>query len=124
MPFPRPAPFRTTLEVADATTQVLACYGELDMASTPSLCRALETVTAPSLVIDLSALQFLDSIGLEALLRVRKERSDRLAVVAVGGPVGRILEVTNLHEVLRVRATVTDAVAAAAGPADTPTSAV
>ncbi|WP_354701564.1 hypothetical protein DSM112329_01884 [Paraconexibacter sp. AEG42_29] len=114
MSVPQPAPFRTTLDAVDPSTQVLACFGELDMATAPGFQAALEEVTAPALVVDLTGLQFLDSTGIGAILSAKRQRPDRLSVVVAGGPVRRILEVTSLDDVLAVRATLGDAVAATA----------
>lgn len=58
----------------DRDAFVLALYGELDIASSRVLERKLQMAQASAahrLLIDLSALQFLDSAGLHVLIRAQ-----------------------------------------------------
>ena len=86
-------------------THVLVVDGELDVASAPRLVAAFDDVLAtrpPSVLIDVSQVQFADSSGLAALIRCRRRavRCDsRLLVDAGEGAVARILELTHLHQV-------------------------
>ncbi|SRR5689334_5308674 len=82
---------------------VLALRGELDMASLPVLRDAVETLrasgSAPSrVVVDLRELAFLDSMGLEFLLRL----GDDVELELIRGPrqVQRLFDVMGLNEVL------------------------
>jgi anti-anti-sigma factor len=59
----------------EGDTSVLTLTGELDLASTPILERELEAVEsggAQKILIDLSGVGFMDSTGLQALLRARE----------------------------------------------------
>ncbi len=64
----------------DAGTTVLALSGELDIASVPLLERHLDdavTTGSGRVVIDLSHLEFLDSSGLQLLLRTQERLQER-----------------------------------------------
>jgi anti-anti-sigma factor len=78
----------------------LELCGELDIASTPRLRRAIEASEAlrPSrIVIDLSRVQFIDSSGLHALLEAREHAAQhRYELALLRGPsqVQRLFELT------------------------------
>ena len=80
----------------------LALVGELDMAETPALTAELDRIEAerPELVlVDLSALDFVDSHGLEVLVgatRRAEAAGRRLLFVPPPEPVRQILRVTLL----------------------------
>jgi anti-sigma B factor antagonist len=82
----------------------VAVRGEVDIATAPALEQALETAireSAGALVVDLSGVEFLDSSGLQVLLRARAllGREDRaLAVVCPRGPVRRVFELSGVSE--------------------------
>jgi anti-sigma B factor antagonist len=86
--------------------QALELVGELDVASAPALRERLAEVATRGvgpLVIDLSALNFIDSTGLSVLLNAKRRLTRRgrgFAVVCPPGHVHRILEVTQLLEAL------------------------
>ncbi len=71
---------------------VLVLSGELDLASAPMLERELREAEAASpsrLVIDLGGLAFMDSTGLQALLRARERANTnghQLALTACSAP--------------------------------------
>jgi anti-anti-sigma factor len=79
---------------------VLALYGNLDMASEPCLEQALRRVPAGDhrrVVIDLSALQFIDWLGLQLLLRTRREfveQGRELSLLRGPRAVQRLFELT------------------------------
>ena len=86
----------------------LALKGELDLYSAPALDDALveaEGEAWPKLILDLSALAFMDSAGLRLIVRThaRAEQSGR-RLVLVKGPdtVARVLAVTELDQRLNV----------------------
>jgi anti-sigma B factor antagonist len=89
----------------DGTT-VLQLYGEFDLASAPTFEAELARAEADDgpIVIDLSALEFIDSSGLSQLLaaHTRAEDDDR-KLVFLKGPlsVERILRITGLDQILR-----------------------
>jgi anti-sigma B factor antagonist len=71
-----PVPGQLVIEkTQEADAIVLALSGELDLASAPVLERELREAEASGLsrlVIDLGGLAFMDSTGLQALLRARE----------------------------------------------------
>jgi anti-sigma B factor antagonist len=86
----------------------LALSGELDLYTAPALDDALveaEGESWPLLVIDLSALEFMDSSGLRLIVRshARAEQSGRRLVV-VNGPdtVRRVFSATDLDSKLHL----------------------
>jgi anti-sigma B factor antagonist len=100
-PSPAPVPGQLVIEKAqegDALVMILS--GELDLASAPNLERELQEAEAtnPSrLVIDLAGLAFMDSTGLQALLRARErtaEDSHRLSLRRAPHQVQRVFELT------------------------------
>ena len=94
---------------------VLAVAGEVDLLSAPILGDSIATALAGApelLVIDLSEVSFLASIGITVLLEARREAgtATRVRVVAPeDGVVNRTLRLTGLHEALAVTTTLDDA---------------
>jgi anti-sigma B factor antagonist len=90
--------WRTVIEVA----------GEIDIATAPALLDAIRSAGAEPTVeiwVDLSATDFMDSAGLNALTRARTELRDRgrrLAIICPGGPVRRAFEIAGLVDILPV----------------------
>lgn len=108
----------TTEAVPGAT--VLSVSGEIDLHTAPSLRAALEPAVrsareqGTAVVVDLTAVSFLDSTGLGELVGANKALAisgDRLHVVAVGDRLPRLLGLTGLTEVLAVHESLTDALA-------------
>ena len=105
------------------TVPGLTVRGELDMASGPQLEEAVDAAIRESVgafVIDLSDLEFIDSTGLQVLLRARGllAREDRaLAVVCPHGPVRRVFELSGCSELFALYGS-REAAAAALVPAD------
>jgi anti-sigma B factor antagonist len=103
---------------ADAGVVVVAVAGEVDLLTAPELGKALQLVAehTSQVVVDLTAVTFLDSSGINALLTGQRglaARGTGFRVVAPEGPVRRIFEVTQLVETLGV----VDSVDATAPPA-------
>jgi len=98
---------------------VVIATGELDVAAAPRLATVLSMATAgpqPSVVLDLSAVDFIDSTALGAIMHASSEAEAAgkgMLVVADEGPVRRLLEITNLTGRVRVFASRDDALAAA-----------
>ena len=93
-----------TYRDGDGTT-VLQLYGEFDLASVPTFEAELALAEAElgPLVIDLSALEFIDSTGLAQLLAAhrRAERDERELAFLKGPPsVEKILRITGLDQIL------------------------
>lgn len=96
-----PIPGRLLIETSgDADAVVLTLRGELDLTSAPAFERELRAAESRPLrlvVIDLSALEFMDSTGLRALLVARERaQSDGYELALRRGPrqVQRVLELT------------------------------
>lgn len=103
----------------------LALRGDMDMASAPDLEQALEAAIRDSVgafVVDLTAVSFIDSSGLQVLLRTRAllGREDRaLALVCPHGRVRRVFELAGVSDVFALYATpeaATDALTPQPGP--------
>jgi anti-sigma B factor antagonist len=99
-----------------------AVDGDVDLATAPALEEALEAAVRDSvgaLVVDLTRVSFIDSTGLQVLLRIRGllGREDRaLALVCPHGPVRRVFELAGVSDVFALYPT-RDAAAAALVPA-------
>ncbi len=84
---------------------VLTVSGELDLASTPILERelhAIEEAGAKKLLIDLAGVGFMDSTGLQALLRARERATaEGIQLALRRGPhqVQRVFELTKTIDV-------------------------
>lgn len=93
---------------------VLHLEGELDLASSPILERALEgaeIVAAPLLVLDLDDLRFVDSTGLRIILLAHesaRERGQEFAITPGSPQVQRLLSITSVAEHMRVIASPDD----------------
>jgi anti-anti-sigma factor len=107
----------------DSTIAVVRLPPEVDLASSGEVRdQLLSTVNRGGihLVVDATAVTFMDSSGVNALVRAR-ERTERLGgsihVVTTSRPVRRVLEITQLDRVLALVPTVDDAMACLAHPA-------
>jgi anti-anti-sigma factor len=86
------------------TGHLVSITGELDIAATPELSTVLAMATAspgPTVVLDLGEVDFIDSTALGTILKAGGEieaAGKRLVVVSAGGPVRRLLEMTNLTQ--------------------------
>jgi anti-sigma B factor antagonist len=99
---------------------LVTASGELDLAAAPRLATVLSIATAgaePTVVLDLSAVDFIDSTALGAIMHASTEAEatgKSMLVVALDGPVRRLLEITNLTGRFRVYPSREAALAAAA----------
>ena len=99
---------------------LVTASGELDLAAAPRLATVLSMASAsaePCVVLDLSAVDFIDSTALGAIMHASTEAeasSKSMLVVALDGPVRRLLEITNLTGRFRVYPSREDALAAVA----------
>jgi anti-anti-sigma factor len=97
---------------------VLALAGEADVTSSDMLYATLEAQVRDRprlLIIDMSALRFMDSSALQAILRASvalRESGGRLALVSPRDVVARVLEMTEADRLVPVHASVAEAVAA------------
>lgn len=102
---------------ADGRVAVLALTGELDLGTAedvwPGLARLLATATE-TVVLDGTALEFLDSSGLRVLLRGAKlaeSEGKAFRVVAPHPVVQRVLELAGVRGALDVRPSLAEALA-------------
>jgi anti-sigma B factor antagonist len=92
---------------ADASIDVVVA-GELDLASAPQLQRevlALLALPVNTVALDLDALTFMDSSGLNVLNQVRNAAEDRgikLTLCNVRHPVRQVLDVTRMTELFTI----------------------
>ncbi len=99
---------------------LVTASGELDLAAPPRLATVLSIATAgaePGGVLDLTEVDFIDSTALGAIMHASTEAEatgKQMLVVALDGPVRRLLEITNLTGRFRVYPSRADALAAAA----------
>jgi anti-sigma B factor antagonist len=93
----------------DGRRHTLVLTGELDIASVPALEGMVNEVCdggAQQLVLDLRELDFMDSSGLNAILRCRSHCAENLcdlALIPGRRPVQRIFELTHLLDRLPFR---------------------
>jgi anti-anti-sigma factor len=86
----------------------LALKGELDISSAPQVEEALGRIESGRpglLLIDLRALEFMDSTGLRTVVSAdarARDQGRRLAVIRGPDPVDRIFSVTRLDERLEI----------------------
>jgi anti-anti-sigma factor len=91
-------------ERGDGTERVLAVSGELDLAAAASFEAALDSALATGvarIVVDLTALEFIDSTGLSVLIKAQQRAGDtgrELGVVNPTAQVERLLTLTGLME--------------------------
>jgi len=98
---------------------VLSVHGELDIGTAPRLCARIDAARRRwirSLVLDLSDTDFCDSTGLRALAGAERElaaqRARMVVVVPANGAVARLFDVSGAYELLEVRRTRAEALAA------------
>ena len=89
--------------------RLLEVFGELDLATAPTLCAALDAARidrVKRLVVDLTGVAFCDSTGVRALIGASREirvGGGRLAVVCLpGGAVARLFDMVGAREAIRV----------------------
>lgn len=101
--------------------RVLRLAGEVDVASSPRLRdRLVQLVTEgpPQLVVDLSGVTFIDSMGLGALVSGLKRARAHAGDLRLVGPtdhVAKVLAITRLDQAFVVADTVADAMAGSPG---------
>jgi anti-sigma B factor antagonist len=118
VPVHEPGPFSIHAEPFAPAGLVLEVLGELDVETTPALRAELSHALdrgVRRVVIDLSRLDFLDSIAVAALLQIRHRLAEhgRLAVVVEPDSYARmVFEIAGLPRSLSVVATRAEALAA------------
>lgn len=117
----------TPFEVANdqvGEVRVLSVSGELDLSTAPQLEQPLEEALSSndSLLIDLSACEFIDSTGIALLVRAWQrldgepgsEGDSRFALCGLNNQVRRLLELSGLASSLSIHGSRDEAVAALA----------
>jgi anti-sigma B factor antagonist len=97
---------------------VVAVGGEIDLSTAPAFEAAVATALneEPSvLVIDLSDVTFMASVGLRILVATQEElrKSVQVAVVANNPATSRPIQMTGLDEIISLHLTLDDALASA-----------
>ena len=111
--------FSVDLSTRECDGHVVVALGrELDLVDAASVAAALVTVAArePNIIVDLAALEFIDSSGVAALARGRmhaRYAGGDLLLAAPRLPVRRVLAITRLVEDFSVYASVEEAAAGA-----------
>jgi anti-sigma B factor antagonist len=91
-----------------ADWKVVVVEGEVDLSTAPALRRTLADATdsgSDHVAVDLRSVGFMDSMGLGVLIGARRrltERAGDLALICVGGPVRRVLDVSGLAEIFTI----------------------
>ena len=104
---PEPCEFELRAD-RTGTTASVAITGELDIATLPEFEQVVRSVRSPDmerLVVDLRQVTFMDSMGIEQLLRLHTELAEAGAeLLVVRGPhaVHRVFELTGLDRVLAI----------------------
>jgi anti-sigma B factor antagonist len=87
---------------------VVTVTGELDVLTAPRLTTRLDGIVRRRLgdvVLDLTATEFIDSLGLHALLNIQRRltrQARALSVICAEGPVRHAMELARLDEALGV----------------------
>jgi len=101
---------------------IVAVSGDVDISTSPDLREALAEAVAAgnrAIVVDLSAVRFVDSTGLGVLVGAYtavRNAGGRLSVVNDHAPVLKVFTITALHDVLGVHPTLAQAIAAVSEP--------
>jgi len=100
--------FVDVIEPGDGEPPILLVQGEIDLGNADELLEAALSTDHDQLVIDLTYVPFMDSIGLRSLV-VRVQRLERQGVrVAIASPcdqVGQLFRMTGVDRVLDIHAT-------------------
>lgn len=107
-----------TFEISDRTigaVPVAAVTGEIDVATAPALRERLQQLvgeSAPTVVVDLSGVSFLDSTALGVLVGAHKrcrEAGGQLRLVITEPRILKVFEITGLTEIFPIYETADEA---------------
>lgn len=96
-----PARFAVSVERTSQQRAVVGLVGELDMSTTPTLCKILETLPGP-VILECTNLEFIDSSGLAAIVAAHKQRPGELTLRNLRPFARELLEITGLAPLLGV----------------------
>jgi len=89
------------VEIPDGAGAIMSVTGEIDLASIAEFRTALRRLPDDqSVIVDLSGVDFLDSLGVGVLLGARRRRQDRGETLRVVGTEGRIATMLDAMGVL------------------------
>jgi anti-anti-sigma factor len=95
---------------------VIEAYGEIDMANADEMRRMVDSSVADGadrLIVDLSGIRFMDSTGLNVLIRTSRQLGPGSVGVVVSRPsIRKIFALTGIDEVVPIFASVADAMQA------------
>ena len=76
--------------------------GELDLSDEESFVAAVDALAGEDgdILLDLDAVEFIDSSGVRAILRLHLEHTDRVRLVAASDAVNKVLRIAGLTDVL------------------------
>jgi anti-anti-sigma factor len=100
---PSPQPFRVDV-LPDRNRVVVAPHGELDLATVDELRDEIDALAARGfqrIVVDLRALDFMDSTGLRLMLQQCNRTDATVALIDGAAPVSAIFDVTRTRAHLR-----------------------
>lgn len=105
-----------TLDMAESSgRRVLTANGEIDLATAPMLEERLdELLRDGGVVLDLTAVSFIDSTGLRVILNAHQnaqEQAQSFPIIAVDGPVMRLFDITGVGTRLALFSSMDDALA-------------
>jgi anti-anti-sigma factor len=115
-----PAPFEVKVGGVEHGVRTISVRGELDLSTAPDLEGPLEQVLESgegSVLIDLSACEFIDSTGIALIVRAWQrldsgENGRALVICTSNDQVRRVLEITGLELSIPVHLTKDEALAA------------
>lgn len=110
----RPPPAFSIEEERAGRATALRLTGEIDVAADAAVRARVDAAAAGTLVIDLSAVTFMDSSGLRELLRARKEcdrRGGRLVLAGVPPTLARLFDLTGTAAMFEIAPTLGAALA-------------
>jgi anti-sigma B factor antagonist len=117
----QPAPFETSSEQVGGV-QIIAVRGELDLSTAPALEGPLDAALGDggtSVLIDLSACEFIDSTGIALIVRAWQQLTGggndgngKLVICSHNDQVRRVLDISGLDQSIPVHATREEGLAA------------
>ncbi|MBA3747081.1 MAG: STAS domain-containing protein [Solirubrobacterales bacterium] len=116
--------FELSEQTAVSGTHVISVRGEIHLSTAPRLSQRLQAAIdddSRAIVLDLSAVEFIDSTGLSVLLsglRRMNQVQGRMALVCANPTVLRLFEITSLDETFDIFAELPAAVAHVQGKGD------
>jgi anti-sigma B factor antagonist len=105
------------IKVTKGDVDIVALIGAFDAASAPNLTNAVNKIVHAGqidIVVDFSEVQFMSSAGLRAIVLSIKEaraRGGDVRFAAISPSVGKIIQMSGLHNIIKIFPTVEEALA-------------